>query len=571
MTKQNSTIAGLVKSTIPKTCLLVLIVVTALLPLTMSAAGFLHTKAQDIVDEQGNKVLLRGVGLGNLLLPEGYMWKFGGGGDRPRKIEKIVSDLAGPEYARHFWTEYRKNYITENEIRRIAELGYNSVRPALNARLFLTEGDNPVYVDEGFEILDNLIKWSKRYGIYVILDMHGAPGGQTGQNIDDSATDQPELFMDKKYQDRLLNLWVKIASRYKDEPAVAAYDLLNEPLPERTGAAPKYKQQLEPLYLRLTEAVRKVDQKHIIIVEGADWANDWSVFSAPFDKNLVYQFHYYCWGQPVQLKSIQQYLNYQKRFNAPVWVGETGEANNAIYWATTEYFEANNIGWSFWPWKKMDAFNGPYSIQSPKAWKAVRGYTDGDAKPSMEAAQKAFDELLQNIQLQNCTFRADVVNAMFRQIPGKVAAKNYAQQGLNKSYFVKDPTKHSQYYRTAEPVPIVADGIERQSAQVVQLGAGEWTAYTIHSKSTNDDYEMIVRAKAVGAAAGAQLIIDDLSCDVNISTNAWSEINLGTHTLASGQHRLRWLVKRGTVQLDWLEFRLRQKGQLSVQVGAVPK
>ena len=573
MTQQSHATGRLVKITYRRTNLSVFSsIVFALLPLTMSAAGFLHTQAQDIVDEHGSKIMLRGVGLGNWLLPEGYMWKFGGAGDRPRKIEKIVSDLAGPEYARHFWTEYRKNYVTENDIRRIAELGYNSVRPALNARLFLTEGDNPVYVDEGFETLDNLVKWSKKYGIYVILDMHGAPGGQTGQNIDDSATDQPELFMDKKHQDRLLNLWVKIASRYKDEPAVAGYDLLNEPLPERTGAAPKYKQQLEPLYQRLTEAVRTVDQKHMIIVEGADWANDWSVFSKPFDDNMVYQFHYYCWGQPVVLKSIQQYLNYQKRFNAPVWVGETGEANDAIYWGTTEYFEASNIGWSFWPWKKMDAYNGPYSIQPPKNWKAVRAYTDGDAKPSMDVAQKTFDELLQNIQLQNCTFRTDVVNAMFRQIPGKVAAKNYGQQGLNKSYSVKDPTKHSQYYRTAEPVPIIADGTERQNpAQVVQLGAGEWTAYTINCKTPNDSYETIVRAKADGAAAGAQLIIDDLSCDVNISTNAWSEINLGTHTLASGQHRLRWLVKRGTVQLDWLEFRLKQKSQLSAQVGAVPK
>src|SRR5271155_1040826 len=70
----------------------------ALLPPTLNAAGFLHTSAQDISDENGNKILLRGVSLGNWMLPEGYMWKFGGQGDRPRKIEKIVADLAGPDY-----------------------------------------------------------------------------------------------------------------------------------------------------------------------------------------------------------------------------------------------------------------------------------------------------------------------------------------------------------------------------------------------------------------------------------------------------------------------------------------
>src|ERR1035438_8392370 len=173
MTQQSPATARPVKKTYRRTYLSVFsIIVIALLPQTISAAGFLHTQALDIVDAQGNKILLRGVGLGNWLLPEGYMWKFGGAGDRPRKIEKLVSDLAGPEYAKHFWTEYRQNYITESDIRRIAELGYNSVRPALNARLFLTEGENPVYVDDGFKMLDNLVKWSKKYGIYVILDMH---------------------------------------------------------------------------------------------------------------------------------------------------------------------------------------------------------------------------------------------------------------------------------------------------------------------------------------------------------------------------------------------------------------
>ena len=530
----------------------------ALLPLTTNAAGFLHTSAQNIVDEKGNKVLLRGVGLGNWMLPEGYMWKFGGQGDRPRKIEKIVADLAGPEYAKHFWTEYRNNYITEADIKRIAELGYNSVRPALDARMFLTEGDHPVYLDEGFKVLDNLVKWSKKYGVYVIIDMHAAPGGQTGQNIDDSVNDQPELFMDKKYQDRLSDLWVKIARRYKNEPTVAGYDLLNEPLPERTGAAAKYKSQLEPIYKQLTAAIRKVDKKHMIIVEGANWANDWSVFSSPFDGNMVYQFHYYCWDRPSALKSIQQYLNYRKRFNAPVWVGETGEANDAIYWATTEYFEANNIGWSFWPWKKMDAFNAPYSIKPPEAWEAVRTYAEGGDKPSVETAQKTFDELLQNIQLKNCAFRPDVVNAMFRRIPGRVEAKNYGQEGLNKSYYVKDSAKKSQYYRTSEPVQIIsADTDQEDSEQVVTLGAGEWTAYTVNCKASNGDYETIVHAKAENTPAEAQLMIDDSPCDVNISTNAWNEINLGTHSLSSGPHRLKWLVKSGIVQLDWLEFRLK--------------
>ena len=280
------------------------------------AAGFLHVHGEDIVDDSGHKVMLRGVGLGNWMLPEGYMWRFGAAGDRPRRIEKIVSDLIGSDQAGQFWKQYRSQYVSEKDIQRIAELGFNSVRPALDARLFLTEGEKPVDVDEGFELLDNLIRWCKQSGIYVIIDMHAAPGGQTGQNIDDSANDQPLLFSEPKNQDLLVKLWVRIATRYKDEPTVAAYDLLNEPLPERTGAAAKYKDQLEPLYRRITQAIRAIDKRHMITLEGYDWANNWSVFSSRFDDNLVYQFHYYCWDNPTALKSIHKYLTERERLGA---------------------------------------------------------------------------------------------------------------------------------------------------------------------------------------------------------------------------------------------------------------
>src|SRR5258706_10533376 len=87
-----------------------------------AALTFLHTQGQEMVNEKGEKVLLRGVGLGNWMLPEGYMWKFGEQGDRPRRIEKIVGDLIGPENASRFWSEFRKNYVTEVDIRRIADL-----------------------------------------------------------------------------------------------------------------------------------------------------------------------------------------------------------------------------------------------------------------------------------------------------------------------------------------------------------------------------------------------------------------------------------------------------------------
>ncbi|HNS19451.1 MAG TPA: cellulase family glycosylhydrolase [Sedimentisphaerales bacterium] len=517
------------------------------------ALTFLRTDGQDMVDEGGRKILLRGVGLGNWMLPEGYMWKFGDQGDRPRKIEKIVSDLIGQENAAKFWSEYRRNYITQADIARIAELGFNSVRPALNVRLFLTEGDNAAYVDEGFQLLDRLVEWCRRHKVYVIIDMHGAPGGQTGANIDDSPADEPGLFMDKRNQDRLVDLWVKIAARYKDEPAVAAYDLLNEPLPQRTGAAEKYKDQLEPLYRRITEAIREVDPRHMITLEGADWANDWSVFSTPFDDNLFYQFHYYCWDRPDKLNDIGRFIERRKQLNTPVWVGETGEKDNAIYWATTQYFEANNIGWSFWPWKKMDATNGPCSIKAPAGWDAIRLYSRGGARPSPEAAQKAFDELIENIRLENCVFFGDVVNAMFRRAPVRIEAENFGPDGLNRSYYVKDVSQLSKQYRVSEPVPVESiSGRDRWSSQQgIRLGEGEWTAYTVESL-TSREYSVLVRAMAPAGPAVLELAVGGSAQELRIPQGDWTDIPAKAVALSRGANQIRVLVKSGTTHLDWI-------------------
>jgi len=544
---------------------------TGTLPCALSVAArasepsFLRARGKDIVNERGEKVLLRGVGLGNWLLPEGYMWKFGNEADRPRRIEKLVTDLIGPEDAKRFWSEFRRNYISEADVRQIAALGYNSVRVALNARLFLADGGSPE--PEGFQYLDDLVNWCKGQGIYVILDMHGAPGGQTGQNIDDSANDQPELFVQSRYQDELVALWKTLALRYRNEAAVAGYDLLNEPLPKRTGAEATYKNNLEPLYKRLTKAIREVDPKHMIILEGADWANDWSVFTRPFDTNLVYQFHYYCWDTPSKVKSIAQYLGYRERFNAPIWCGETGERDGAIYWATTEYFEANNIGWSFWPWKKMDSDNEPYSIRRPRDWAAVIGFSRGGVKPAKEVVKKAFDELLVNIRLDHCDYHPNVVNAMLRRAPARIEAENFGRQGLGISYAVSNGSSRSRFYRVDEPVTIMAEESQRpRSSQYITLSAAEWTAYMISSDAPKL-WDITGRVRAGKLPAEGKLFINEQAFDVKITEQGWVEKKLGTVPLKAGLNNLKWMITRGTADLDWLGVELPKKQPEAARLG----
>jgi endoglucanase len=290
-------------------------------------------------------------------------------------------------------------------------------------------------------------------------------------------------------------------------------------------------------------------------LEGADWANDWSVFSQPFDDNLFYQFHYYCWDRPDNLKGIDQFLAKRDELNAPVWVGETGEKDDTIYWGTTQYFETNNIGWSFWPWKKMDTTNTPYSIKPPSGWGQIVAYSRGRTKPAPEVAQKAFDELIENIKLANCVYFPDVVNAVFRRIPGKIEAENYGHRGAGKSYSVKDTRSKARFYRTSEPVPVEpldAGSARPRGGQCIKLSAGEWTAYEFSTPQARE-FRARLRARADSLPAEFEVSCSGRSQTVALPQTGWNEIDLGSIDLAAGNHTATLEVVGGTVFFDWLQ------------------
>ena len=543
--------------------------------------GFLRTKGYDIVDEDGNKVYLKGVGLGNWLLPEGYMWKLRRYADRPRRIEALVYDLIGEKKGKEFWKNYRKYYITEADIKRISELGFNSVRPALNARWFLDEDkEELVYNEETFKLLDNLIKWCKKYDVYVILDMHGAPGGQTGENIDDSKDNTCGLFIDKKNQDRLEALWLKIVDRYKDEPTVAAYDLLNEPLAKRAGGEEFYK-DLEPLYKRLTTAIRTIDKKHMITLEGANWSNDWSVFSEPFDDNTFYQFHYYCWDYPPSIYSVKHFKAKREEFGTPIWVGETGEGNVDLYWGMFEYLESENIGFSFWPWKKMDTTNTPYSIKPPEGWDKVVRYAESlgednrrrhryenahqeseekPEKPTLEEAKKIFNELIENIKLKNCVYFENVVNSIFRRVPAKIEAENFGRLGEGKSYSVLSPKEISEIYRAEEPIKIeLFNEMEtNQQGRSVDLCTvlqkSEWLAYGFSSLA-NKKLDLIVNVKCEKGKGKLNFSMGDQNIEIEVAGGDWTEISAGKLKVNKGENSIKMMVTEGTLKINWFELK----------------
>ncbi|MDX6403932.1 MAG: endoglucanase [Blastocatellia bacterium] len=396
--------------------LLVLILLSLFPAIANGQTRFVTTRGKEIVSPDGKPLLLKGTNLGNWLLPEGYMFKFKQT-NSPRLIQTAISELIGEDEARRFWKTYRDNYITRSDISFIKRSGFNSVRVPFSYRLFVSEETSPRLEGPGYELLDRVVDWCKREGLYVILDMHAAPGGQTGDNIDDSFG-YPFLFESTESQQLTVNLWRKIAARYRNEPTVLGYDLLNEPIAHYFDAA-SLNPKLEPLYRKIVLGIREVDRNHIIFLGGAQWDTNFKVFGPPFDPKLAYTFHKY-W-MTVNQDAIQEYLAFRDKYNVPVWMSESGENTDEWIDSFRRLLEAHDIGWCFWPYKKLEATSCLVSINSPADWATIVAFADGPRttfeevrkhRPPKEKMEKALSDYLERIKFANCRINQGYLKAL---------------------------------------------------------------------------------------------------------------------------------------------------------------
>jgi aryl-phospho-beta-D-glucosidase BglC (GH1 family) len=393
-----------------------LIVTFLLLSFTPANAQFVTTKGKQFFTPDGKQLKLKGINLGNWLLPEGYMFKFKTASS-PRLIYTVINQLVGEDEGRRFWKNFRDSYITVEDIRFIKQSGFNSIRVPFNYRLFVS-GDDPQKLEgEGYERLESVVRWCKQEGVYVIFDMHGAPGGQSGDNIDDS-WGHPFLFESAESQDLTVKIWQKIAARYNNEPIVLGYDLLNEPIATHFNAD-YFNPKLEPLYRKIVAGIREVDKNHVIFLGGAQWNNNFKVFGPPFDSQLAYTFHKY-WME-VNQQAIQEYVDFSKKYNVPVWMGESGENTDEWIASYRTLLENNDIGWCFWPYKKLDATSCIASVNRPTDWEAIINFADHPRttfedvrknRPPQEKIKNALAGYLENIKFKNCRINQGYLKAL---------------------------------------------------------------------------------------------------------------------------------------------------------------
>ena len=379
---------------------------------------FISTKGQEVIGTDGKPFLMRGTNLGNWLVPEGYMFHFKKA-TSPRLINQAFNELIGEEATSRFWKKFLDTYITHDDIKYLKSTGINSIRIPFNYRLFTNEnymGDNDS--TRGFTYLDRAIEWCRQEGLYVMLDMHCAPGGQTGDNIDDGYG-YPYLFTDEGAQQKTIDIWKRIAAHYADDTLILGYDVLNEPIAHYFDTAflnPK----LEPLYKRIVSAVREADPHHIILLGGAQWDSNFRIFGKPFANNLIYTFHKYWTATDKSV--IQDYIDFRDKYNVPLYCGETGENNDQWVKEFRQTLEANNIGWHFWPYKKLSNTRGFATFDVPEYYTQVIAYADttrnsfADIRAFRPAntAQivKALNGYLENAQFKNCHKNEGYIRAL---------------------------------------------------------------------------------------------------------------------------------------------------------------
>lgn len=357
--------------------------------------NFLKTCGKHIVTETGEKIFLRGISVGGWMNMENFINGYPG---TEISLREHIAARLGEENGTLFFDSMLAAFLAEDDIRFIRSTGMTCIRVAINYRHFENDERPYQYLEKGFAMLKNLVDLCDRNDLYVIFDMHAIQGWQNTHWHSDNDRGISLFWRDACYQDRYYALMQEIARRFKDCPAVAGYELFNEPSSNcRSGDYPfNMYENFTSDYVRFNRIVRtvvnkirEVDKKHIIFIEGDSYGHNFAGLEEPFDDNVVYSAHDYIvssfgpgeypgryemlhndrieegcwWDYKKQISHIKETQGWQfaEKYQVPLWISEfgaqycTGEQDNLYRLASMDdQLRAMNeleLHWTPWTYK----------------------------------------------------------------------------------------------------------------------------------------------------------------------------------------------------------------------------
>jgi len=390
---------------------------------------FLKVCKNEIKNQAGEAVTLRGIGLGGWMNMENFITGFPA---NEKAFRQVVYRALGKEKADFLFDRYLEYFFTTEDVKFIRSLGLNLVRLPFNYQHFEDDMNPMVIRESGWRSLDRVINICAENEIYTILDLHAAAGYQNQDWHSDNPSQRAFFWEHKHFQDRTVWLWEKIAERYKDNPWVAGYNPLNEPS-DPSGLL------LNSFYERVVTAIRAMDPEHIIFLDGNRYSRDFSMFGLPMP-NVVYTLHDYpapgfinggsypgftrgeYFNAEVLCNKLMQTCQYMLENGTPIWIGEFGPVytgireNDAMRYKVLEdqlsFYKNLRANWSLWTYKDL-GLQGLVSLPPDSKWarkiqpildkKAVLGVDawgglDKNVRHIMEPIEQTFAEFYPNYQ-----------------------------------------------------------------------------------------------------------------------------------------------------------------------------
>ena len=328
---------------------------------SLTSADFLKTNGTSIRKNYGNgeKVYLRGTNAGGWLVQENWMNPTNA--PDQRTMMDTLANRFGTSTRDSLVAAYEDNYWTTQDFDNCAAMGMSVIRlPFTYMNLC---DDNGNLKSNAWRRLDWFVSNCSSRGMYVILDMHGAFGSQNGMDHSGEVNDGKQLYYNQGNKNKTLNLWAKIAEHFKGNPAVAAYDILNEP---GIKAAATYSLHWD-FYNEIYKTIRSKDSNHIIIMESCWDADNLPRPSAYGWTNVAYEYHYYPWNYISNSSGQASYTAGKVRdianhnYGVPTFVGEFTCFDQEDAWRNT-MSTYNQQGWHWTTWAYKVTGNSSWGI-----------------------------------------------------------------------------------------------------------------------------------------------------------------------------------------------------------------